>query len=246
LHPQSVNSISATAIRAPIFTKGADLTQYILDCFPKSEIREGLILAVTSKIVSLSENRVTRVGTKKDLARSEAEVYLGEVGYGSSLTITKGLLMLGAGIDESNSAEGEFILYPTDPFASAARLGHALRTAWRVKKLGVILTDSMTAPLRRGVRGVALSHFGFHGVRNKIGNEDLFGRKLRTTRVNLVDGLAGLAVLLMGEGNESQPLVAIQNAEVDFCADVDPKEIQVSLDDDIFAPLLKAFTKISD
>ena len=110
-----------------------------------------------------------------------------------------------------------------------------------MKKLGEIFTDSASTPLRRGTRGVALAHFGFHGVRNLVGQPDLFGRPLKFTQMNVVDSLASLGVMLMGEGAESQPLAAIHGAEIEFDDEVPRGEIQIPLNDDMYAPMLKAF-----
>jgi len=233
--------LTAAAIRTSIFQKGNALPEFVAQAVDRNWIREGLILCVTSKIVSLSEGRTHKVAGKKNTVREEADLYLGEVGYGASLTIKHGLLMLGAGVDESNSESGDLILYPRDPFAAAENLTRVLRQTWGLKKLGVILTDSASAPLRRGTRGVALAHFGFHGVRNLVGQPDLFGRPLKITQMNVVDALASLGVMLMGEGAESQPIAAIHGAEVEFNDEVPRSEIQIPLDDDMYAPMLKAF-----
>jgi dihydrofolate synthase / folylpolyglutamate synthase len=233
--------LTGTAIRTAIFEKDQALHEFIVRSVDARLIREGLIICVTSKIVGLSEGRTHESSHKKNTVRKEADLYLGEVGYGAALTIKHGLLMLGAGVDESNSKSGDLILYPRDPFANAESLTRSLRKTWGLAKLGVILTDSQSAPLRRGTRGAALAHFGFHGVRDMVGQPDLFGRPLKITQMNLVDALASLAVLLMGEGNESQPLAAIHGADVDFADDVPRGEIQISLDDDMYAPMLKAF-----
>ena len=149
--------------------------------------------------------------------------------------------MPSAGIDESNSETGEYILYPKDPFASAHNLWAALRETWKIKNLGVLITDSHTTPLRRGVTGICVSYAGFSAVRNMVGTEDLFGRPLRMTQMNFADGLAAAAVMLMGEGAESQPMALIENAAVQFCQRIDPSEIAIPLEEDLYYPLLRSF-----
>ena len=200
-----------------------------------------MILAITSKIVSLAEGRIENhdLLSKEALVRREADQFLGDIGYGCYLTIKEGLLIPSAGIDESNSANGDYILYPADPFASAARIWQKLREAWRVNDLGIILTDSHTMPLRRGVTGICLSHWGFHAVKYLIGTQDLFGRELRMTQMNLVDGLSAAAVMMMGEGQERQPLAILNHAKVEFCEVTDPAELQIPLEEDLYFPLLK-------
>lgn len=229
-------------IHTRVFKAGEDLTRFIVECVPPAQVAEGMILAVTSKIVSLAENRFERAGsmTKRELVKRESDVYLGEIGYGIFLTIKHGLMIASAGIDESNSANGDYILYPKDPYASAGILWSQLRKAWGLRNLGIILTDSKTTPLRRGTSGVCLSYCGFEAVVNMVGTPDLFGRPLKMTRMNMADGLAGAAVLLMGEGRESRPLAIIQNTGVNFCEKTDPSEIIIPLEDDLYYPILRS------
>src|SRR5690606_41310710 len=53
--------------------------------------------------------------------------------------------------------------------------------------LGIIFTDSRCTPLRRGVSGIGLSHWGFKGVQNHIGRKDLFDREILMSTTNVVD-----------------------------------------------------------
>lgn len=207
-------------------------------------LQEGDILAVTSKIVSLSESRVVQKSgiNKKELIQKEADYYLGEIGYGCHLTVKQGLLIPSAGVDESN-AEGEFyILYPLDPFQSAKRIHNVVKQEFHIKNVGILLTDSRTMPLRRGVLGAALAYYGFKGVKSKIGEKDLFGRTLKMTQINMADALATAAVFTMGEGGESCPL-ALLKTEVEFMESASNKELQISPDEDLYKPFLQRFLK---
>ena len=198
---------------------------------------------MTSKIVSLAENRLVSRSTidKKTLVQKEADTYLGEIGHGCFLTIKSGLLIPSAGIDESNSVNGDFIIFPKNPFLSAQNLLQDLRKIWNLKNLGLVITDSHTTPLRRGVTGICLSYAGFNAVRNLIGSRDLFGRELKMTQMNFADGLAASAVMLMGEGAESRPLVVIENSAVEFCETTRTDEINIPLEEDLYFPLLQTF-----
>lgn len=229
------------ALQTRIFRRQESLLDFVVESTPEALIREGLVLAITSKIVSLAEDRLVKYGSieKKVLVQREADVYLGEIGHGCFLTIKQGLLIPSSGIDESNSEHGDYILYPEDPFRSADLLWQDLRKAWKINKLGLVITDSHTAPLRRGVTGVCLSYAGFRGVRSLIGEADLFARKLRMTQMNYADGMAAAAVMLMGEGAEARPLALIENAEVEFSENVNAGEIQIPLEEDLYGPLLR-------
>jgi coenzyme F420-0:L-glutamate ligase len=238
--------LSVLPIQTPVFRARADLHGFIVQVVPRTAVSERMVLAVTSKIVSLAENMlVPRDETDKaSLVQREADVYLGEIGHGCHLTVKSGLLMASAGIDESNSEGGEFILYPKDPFASAARLWWDLKKTWELKELGIVITDSHTTPLRRGVTGVCLSFAGFRAVRNLIGTSDLFGRPLKVTQMNFADGLAAAAVMVMGEGAESQPIALIENSAVEFSDEWKAEEIEISLEEDLYGPLLRSFQKV--
>ena len=233
-------NLSVQPVKTRVFNVGEDLAAFILEAVP--QVEEGSVICITSKIVSLAERRlVPREAIEKQaLVRQEADRFYGEIGHGCFLTIKHGLLIPSAGIDESNSAGGDYILYPEDPFASAKSLWLELRERWSVDALGVILTDSRTTPLRRGVTGVCLSYWGFLGLKNLMGTPDLFGRELRMTQMNLADGLAASAVMLMGEGSESTPLTLTSGAQLVFTAQSDRDQLEIPLEEDLYYPILKA------
>lgn len=241
------NSLSVSPVETRIFHAGENLGEFILQAI-REKPAEKSILAITSKIVSLAENRlVPHAGTEKgQLIRQESDHYLGEIGYGCHLTVKHGLFIASAGIDESNSERGDYILYPEDPFRSAQKLWQALKEVWNLKELGIIITDSHTTPLRRGVTGISLSHWGFKAVKSMVGCEDLFGRKLQYTSVNAADGLAAAATLMMGEGREARPLCWLQGAEVEFAEEIHPSEVRIPLQEDLYYPLFqKAEVEVS-
>ena len=113
---------------------------FIVSSVPSDLVHEGMLIAVTSKIVSLSEGRIVPKSSidKGALVRREADVFLGEAGYGCMLTIKEGLFIPSAGIDESNSAGGDYILFPEKPFESARLLWEGLRARWGLSELGVM------------------------------------------------------------------------------------------------------------
>lgn len=236
-----MENLSVCPIKTRIFRRGENLTEFIVKNVPRSCVQEKMILAITSKIVSLAENRLVprEEIDKESLVRREADVFLTKVGRGCFLTIKDGLSIPSAGIDESNSETGDFILYPADSFASAKELWRNLRETWKLQEMGILITDSHVMPLRRGVTGVSLSHWGFESVKKLIGKKDLFGRKLEMTNINIVDGLAASAVMMMGEGDEAQPLAVISNAPVVFCEENSPEEIKMPLEEDLYYSLFR-------
>ena len=237
-----MKSLSVTPVKTPIY-HGENLTDFITDNLPQELVQDGIILAVTSKIVSLSEHRLIPQSqiSKENLVKQEADVFLGEIGYGCFLTVKDGLLIPSAGIDESNSETGSYILYPKDPFESAHRLWKDLKQKFKLTHFGLILTDSHTTPLRRGVTGIALSHWGFHPIRKMVGTKDLFGRELKMTNMNLVDGIATAAVMMMGEGSESTPLAVVSGVDVEFSDLSHAEDLSIPLNDDLYGPVLRTY-----
>jgi coenzyme F420-0:L-glutamate ligase len=225
-----------------LFKRKETLAPFIVEHIPR--VREGSVVVVTSKIVALAEGRVTTLGSEREkerLIHSESEFAV-KTKY-AWLTIKDGTVLPSAGIDESN-ADGGIILLPKDCFAAAARIRRDLKKRYKVKKLGVLVTDSRILPLRAGVVGVALGYAGFKGLRDYRGKPDLFGRKLRMTSVDVADALASAAVLEMGEGSERQPLAVIENAKLEFIERVDRNELKIPLEDDLFRPLFARVKKL--
>ena len=209
---------------------------------------EKSILVITSKIVAVCEGRVVKISEaeKHNLIKKEAEFYLPPEAnrYGMSLTIKRNVLAVTAGIDESNG-NGYYILWPNDPQKSANGVRHYLEERFGSKDFGVIITDSKTTPLRWGVTGIAIAHSGFEALNNYIGKPDIFGRKLKVTKVNVMDGLAAAAVLVMGEGNEQTPLAVIDDLLFVNFTGGDPSEeelkgLHISIDEDIYGALLRS------
>ena len=211
------------------------------------KVEENSILVVTSKIVSICEGRIvaTDKANKDDLVKQESEFFLDkkENKYGFSLTITQNLLIPAAGIDESNG-NGYYILWPKNPQETANKIREHISKKFKLKNFGVVITDSKTTPLRWGTTGVAIAHSGFYALNNYIGTKDLFGREMRVTQTNIMDGLAAAAVVVMGEGQEQTPLALIKDIEsVKFNPNNPTKgeleHLHITLEEDIYASILK-------
>jgi coenzyme F420-0:L-glutamate ligase len=229
-------------IKTRVFREGGDLLAFITDYFKK--LPEKSVVVVTSKIIALAEKRtavVENVKTKEKLIRAESELAI-PTKY-VWLTIKDGMVMASAGIDESN-ANGKLILLPRDSFKTARDLRNTLRQRYGVSHLGVLITDSRTVPLRAGVTGVAVGYAGFRGIKNYRGTPDIFGRKFKFSRTNIADGLAAAAVLVMGEGDEQQPLAIIEEAPMEFCDRVKRAELRIDIKEDMYRPLFSKLPKL--
>lgn len=229
--------MKVTPIRTRIFREHDDLVTFITQACPR--LVNGSILVITSKIVALSEGRTAPLGsarTKAALVKAESDFAV-KTPY-TWFSMKDGMFMAAAGVDESNG-DGRYILLPRDSFAAARRLRTALKKHYRLRRLGVLVTDSRTTPLRAGVTGVALGYAGFRGVRDYRGMADIFGRRLRFSRTNVADSLATAAVVAMGEGAERQPLAVITDAPVEWRERVDHNEVKIAPHLDVYRPLFR-------
>ena len=213
-----------------------------------SELNERSIIVITSKIISLCEGAVVhRNEAEKDtLVATESTAYLPREHskYNLIFTVTNNTLIPTAGIDESNGND-YFVLWPRNPQATATIVRSYLAERFKLKEIGVIITDSTCQPMRRGTSGIAIAHAGFHGLNDYIGQKDLFGYDYKVTMSNVSGGLAAAAVVTMGEGTEQTPLALLSDLPfVRFeAAAPDATELEImhiTAAEDLFAPFLQA------
>src|SRR5262249_27535940 len=76
--------------------------------------------------------------------------------------------------------------------------------------IGVIINDSIGRAWRNGTVGTAIGVSGLPGLLDLRGTPDLFGRELRTTDLGLADEIAAAASLLMGQADESRPVILVR------------------------------------
>jgi len=239
-----------TPIKTPVVHVDDDLFEILKNSLPT--LKEQSVVAITSKIVALCESSVVEVGQdelkerKHELIREQAELYTEPHSskYDVMLTVKNHVLAVSAGIDESNTG-GYYVLWPQDPQTIVNRIWQFLRDEYSLKEIGVVLTDSKTFPLKWGVVGTCIGHCGFEALVDKRGTSDLFGRELKMTTVNVAEGVAGAAVLEMGEGNESTPLAIVEEVTHIQFQDHVPSEDELAalintLEDDVYAPILQS------
>lgn len=218
----------------------------IMDIFDSLEIQNGDIIFVTSKIVGIYEGRTAKTDevTKEELIRREATRYLpyaSETGeFHVNLTVNQNVLIPSAGIDESN-ADGYYVMWPKNPDESCQKIREYLMKKHNLTKLGVVMTDSHTTPLRWGVTGIAIGFAGVEPLKDIIGEPDLFGRKMHITKVNLLDPITGMAVLVMGEADECTPICILRGYQgIPFSETASMKDFLIDEKKDLYAPLIKA------
>lgn len=206
-----------------------DILKVILETIKRNKERviDGDILVISSKFVSMSENKIvelSKVSVKKagkELARAldmddklaqlvvdEADtIFSGVPGF--ALAIKNGVIAPNAGIDKSNVFPGYAILYPKDPFLSAEKIRRGIFKR-AGKRVGIVLSDSRLMPTRIGTTGVAVAVAGFAPVKDERGRKDLFGNVLRVTQRAIADDITSAAQLIMGEADEGIPIVIVR------------------------------------
>jgi len=230
------------AIKTRVFKERESLIDFICDNVKK--LKEKTVLVITSKIVALSEGRVEIIedeNTREQIIKAESQWAM-RTKY-TWLTIKDGMVMSSAGIDESN-ANGKIILLPRNSFATAKNIRAKLKRIYKLKDLGVLITDSRLLPLRAGIVGIALGYAGFKGIRDYRGTSDIFGRVLKVSRTDVADSLATAAVLTIGEGSEQQPLAIITEAPIEFKDKISPTELVIDIKEDIYQPLFEQIKNI--
>jgi len=233
-------------IKTSIFREKEDLLKFVFRYVKK--IPENSILVVTSKILALSEGRTVLIDRTISHNKMHEKIIESESDFmlrtkHTWLTIKDGMVMASAGVDESN-ADGKMVLLPKDSFKSALFIRKELCKKFKIKNLGILITDSRLFPLRAGVVGIALGYAGFKGIRNYIGKKDIFGRTLKFSRTDIADSLATSAVLCMGEGKEQQPLALITDAPVIFTERINKKELYIDPREDLYRPFFENIKRI--
>jgi len=202
-------------------------------------LKEKDILVITSKIVSIGQGRTIKITPQTDriaLIKKEADAYC--LNQPSSMTVKDHTLTPYAGIDRSN-ANGYYVLWPKNPHAEAKKIWQYLRRRHRLTNLGIIIADSFCLPFRWGHLGISIGFFGFNPLKAYAGKKDIFNRKLIRHNSNLVDALAGLAVVHMGEGKEQTPLCLVRGfKQINFNQKDYSRNFYISPADDIYTPLL--------
>jgi coenzyme F420-0:L-glutamate ligase len=228
-----ITSIQMFGIKTPIIKAGADIVQILEASLQDAGLVpvDGDIFVLAESAVGTAENRIIELanvnpgekalllGEKYGIDPREMELVLQECDeifggvHGAALTITKGVLSPNAGIDASNAPEGHVVLLPKDPRKSSDSIRKRLEKRYSCK-LGVIIGDSRTQPLRLGCTGIALGVSGFVPVEDARGTFDIYGKPLRITYKAAADNLVSAAELLMGEAGERVPCVLIRGAPV--------------------------------
>jgi len=179
----------------PEITAGADLAALIAGA--ATDLRDGDILVVTSKIVSKAEGRVV-TAPREQAIEAETVRVVARRGATTIAQTRHGLVLAAAGVDESNTAPGTVVLLPEDPDESARRLRKALHSR-AGRTVGVIVTDTMGRPWRAGQTDNAIGAAGVVPLHDYRGEADTFGNILEVTVAAVADEIASAADLVKGK-----------------------------------------------
>jgi len=221
------------AIKSKLILPGDSLAARFVEALSAARLRvkNGDIIAITSKVVSLSERNIVslasvkptvlarRLGRRFDMLPEFAQVVLNESDaiYGGVpgvlLTLKNGDAISNSGVDRKNAPGDSVIPWPVNPQRSAETIQRTVNRKL-ARRIGVVIVDSRVTPLRQGTIGLAIACSGFQPVRDSRGIKDLYGRKAQITLQALADGIAAAAQLLMGETRETIPFVLVRGAPV--------------------------------
>jgi coenzyme F420-0:L-glutamate ligase / coenzyme F420-1:gamma-L-glutamate ligase len=217
----------------PLIKPGDNLPEIIIQAAKNSDIlpKEGDIWILAQKIVSKAENRLVNINrivpstrafeiankTRKDprfveLVLRESKNVLREKPGALIVEHNCGFICANAGIDHSNVEADEgnpddwYLLLPEDSDQSALKIRKELEITFGFH-FGVMIIDSHGRAWRNGTVGTTIGLSGLPGVVDLRGRQDLFGYRLQITQICAADELAGAASLMMGQANESQPVV---------------------------------------
>ncbi|MGH8429231.1 MAG: coenzyme F420-0:L-glutamate ligase [Solimonas sp.] len=229
---------SAVELRAvpglPMIKPGDDLATLISDAMTRGGLlpRASDVVVIAQKIVSKAEGRSVELATVNPSAQATAlaaeiqkDPRLVELILSESVRVVRsrpnvlivehrlGFVMANAGVDQSNVGPTDGVeralLLPVDPDGSAEALRKRLSAHFNVP-LSVIITDSFGRAWRRGTAGIAIGAAGLPSLLDLRGNPDLFGRTLQVSITGFADEIAAAASLVMGQGDESQPVVLVR------------------------------------
>lgn len=220
----------------PLVEPGDNLNQLIAQSLGDNNLslQQGDVLVIAQKIISKAEGRyaylnhiiasdeaiILAAETDKDprqvelILRESEEIIRARPGV-IIVEHKLGYVHANAGIDKSNIESDDdnprVLLLPEDSDRSAEQIRDYLNSKFETK-ISVIINDSAGRAWRNGTVGMAIGTAGFEVLDNKIGDLDLFDRKMEVTEVAVADELAAAASFVMGQAREGLPITLIRGA----------------------------------
>jgi coenzyme F420-0:L-glutamate ligase/coenzyme F420-1:gamma-L-glutamate ligase len=239
----------------PIITKGNDLALIICQAAKKqgTPIQNGDIIVITHVIVTRAEGNIidlknvtpstfaTNVANSTGKDPRLVEVILREsknivrMHKGKLITETKqGLVCANSGVDQSNVPGNSFVApLPENADQSAQKIRQKIRELTKMD-VAIIVSDTHGRPLRHGEINIAVGTSGFEPLRNRRGEKDLFGYKIRVKKTAIADELASAAELVIGQTNEGIPVAIIRGYSYTKSEIANAKQMIRSPEEDLF------------
>ncbi|SKB08520.1 coenzyme F420-0:L-glutamate ligase [Aeromicrobium choanae] len=211
----------------PEIRPGDDIAALIL---AHGSLVDGDIVVVTSKIVSKAEGRFVPAAEREAAIEAETVRVVAERGPVRIVQNRLGIVAAAAGIDASNVPEGQVLLLPEDPDASARGIAEALR---EVAHVGVLVSDTLGRPWRLGQTDVAIGAAGVQLFEQP--DRDADGRPLAVTLPCVGDELCAAAELV--KPKDGHVPVAVVRGRADLVGDLGlpgARSIIRPLEDDLF------------
>jgi coenzyme F420-0:L-glutamate ligase / coenzyme F420-1:gamma-L-glutamate ligase len=181
---------------------GDDLASLLLAA---TDLRDGDVLVVTSKVVSKAEGRVV-TGDRDDVLEQETDRVVARRGGTAIVRTHHGLVMAAAGIDASNTDPGTLVLLPLDPDASARHLREAIADG-EGPNVGVLVSDTSGRAWRSGQTDIAVGAAGVLVLDDHAGRHDGYGNLLSVTAPAVADEVTAAADLVTGKLSRSPAAV---------------------------------------
>ncbi len=229
-------SLTVTPIAGlPLFAPGMSIAAEVLDSARRAgePIGDDDAIVIAQKIVSKADGRLRDLSDVTPGAESlrlagatGRDPALIELILSESRAIVRaspaaiiaehrtGHVLANAGIDASNvegGDQGTVLLWPVDPDDSARAIREDLMRLAGVRP-AIVIADSMGRAWRIGTVGAAIGCAGIPAFEDRRGETDLFGRVLQATIIGVVDSIAAIATLAMGEGAEATPAAIVRGA----------------------------------
>lgn len=264
--PKSAEKLSMYPIKLPVIKDGMDIGDLLIEGIKEIglSIENGDIIVVAHTAVSKSEGRIRLLDDIKPTSKAiniankknddprfiqaildETEEVIIEYPPIFLVKAKCGNICINAGVDRSNIEDGAVILLPRDPDLSARKIGEQI-FEMENKKIGVIISDTNGRPFRKGQVGFAIGVYNIDPIRDWRGRKDMFGRMLRVSEEAIVDELAALANILMGEGDWMTPAVLIKGLSLINEDSMGIKTIYRDESTDYIRKALKEVAKIKD
>lgn len=246
-------AVTLTAIpEIPLIKEGDNLGEIIVCSCRRCgmAIQHADILVIAQKVVSKSEGATVNLGdiapsiNAIELATATGrdprlcQVYLNEsdevLSVKGRMVITRhrlGFECSGAGVDRSNVSSHEHevvVLLPSDPDQSAREIRKTVKDITGTD-VAVIINDSFGRHDRDGSIGTAIGIAGI-GCLETRRQTDLFGN-VSNAKIALVDEVAAAASILMGQADESIPVVLVSGVEYTQRENTSLRDILIAKED---------------